>query len=68
MGEWFIGSFCTGLQGKEMLLIKLAGTANSLSHLGEAKNAHFIFVISGQTKSLGLSLESPAAWSLKGPI
>jgi hypothetical protein len=33
MGAWFIGGFCTGLQGEEMLLIELAGTANSLSHL-----------------------------------
>jgi hypothetical protein len=33
-----------------MLLIELVGTTNSLSHLSDAKNAHFIFVISGWTK------------------
>jgi hypothetical protein len=51
MGVWFIGGFCTGLRGEEMLLIELAGTANSLVHLNDAKNAHFTFVISGRTKS-----------------
>jgi hypothetical protein len=51
MGAWFIGGFCTGLRGEEMLLIELAGTANSLVHLNDAKNAHFVFVISGRTKS-----------------
>jgi hypothetical protein len=50
MGAWFIAGFCTGLRGEEMLLIELAGTANSLSHMGDAKNAHFVYVISGRTK------------------
>jgi hypothetical protein len=50
MGTWFLGGFCTGLRGEEMLLIELAGTANSLVHLGAPKDAHFVFVISGRTK------------------
>jgi hypothetical protein len=50
MGTWFLGGFCTGLRGEEMLLIELAGTANSLVHLGDPKDAHFVFVISGRTK------------------
>jgi hypothetical protein len=50
MGAWFIGGLCTGLRGEEMLLIELAGTANSLIHLGDQKNAHFVYVISGRTK------------------
>jgi hypothetical protein len=50
MGAWFIGGFCTGLRGEEKLLIELAGTAKSLEHLTDVKNAHFVFVISGRTK------------------
>jgi hypothetical protein len=50
MGAWFIGGFCTGLRGEEMLLIELAETANSLVHLTDVKQAHFVFVISGRTK------------------
>jgi hypothetical protein len=50
MGAWYIGGFCTGLRGEEMLLIELAGTANSLVHLVDVKNAHFVYVISGRTK------------------
>jgi hypothetical protein len=33
-----------------MLLIELAGTANSLKHLTDEKYAHFVFVISVRTK------------------
>jgi hypothetical protein len=33
-----------------MLLIEIAGTANSLVHLLDSKNAHFKFIISGRTK------------------
>jgi hypothetical protein len=50
MGAWFIGGFCTGLRGEDMLLIELAGMSNSLAHLMDAKKAHFVFVISGRTK------------------
>jgi hypothetical protein len=51
MGTWFIGGFCTGLRGEEKLLIELAGTAKSLEHMNDAKNAHFVFVVSGRTKA-----------------
>jgi hypothetical protein len=64
MGAWFIQGFCNGLCGEEMLLIKLAGTANSLSHLLDAKNTHFVFVILGRTKgdqTLGAKLGGPCA-------
>jgi hypothetical protein len=42
MGTWFIGGFCTGLRGEEMLLIEVAGTANSLCNMTRAKNGHFL--------------------------
>jgi hypothetical protein len=37
MGTWFLGGFCTGLRGEEMLLIELAGLANSLAHMDEPR-------------------------------
>jgi hypothetical protein len=40
MGAWFIGGFCTGLRGEEMLLIELAGTANSLIHVERPRACH----------------------------
>jgi hypothetical protein len=52
MGSWFIGAFCTGIRGEEVLLVELAGTANSSKHLrddGEV-GPYFVFVISGRTK------------------
>jgi hypothetical protein len=52
MGVWFIGGFCTGLRGEELLLIKSAGTANGLIHMDNVKNPHFIFVISGCTRQI----------------
>jgi hypothetical protein len=55
MGAWFIGGFCTGLIGEEMLLIELAGMANSLVHMDDVKHAHFLFVVSGRTKANQLS-------------
>jgi hypothetical protein len=51
MGAWFIGGFCTGLRGEEMLKIELAGTANSLPNMTAEKDAHFLFVILGRTKN-----------------
>jgi hypothetical protein len=63
MGTWFIGGFCTGLRGKEILLIELAGTANSLVRMNDVKNAHFVFVVTGRTKSnqkMDAKLESQA--------
>jgi hypothetical protein len=55
MGTWFVGGFCTGLRGEEMLTIELAGTANSLSHLSDEVNPHFKFVLLGRTKGNQLS-------------
>jgi hypothetical protein len=54
MGVWFIGGFCSGLRGEEMILIERAGTINSLSHL-EDEEPWFKFVISGPTKGNQLS-------------
>jgi hypothetical protein len=50
-----IGGFCTGLRGEEMVLIELAGTDNSLSHLEDAINPHFKFMLLGKTKGNQLS-------------
>jgi hypothetical protein len=55
MGAWVIGRFCTGLRGEEMHLIELAGMANSLVHMDDVKNPHFLFVVSGCTKVNQLS-------------
>jgi hypothetical protein len=38
-----------------MLLIELAGTANSLCNMNKTKNAHFIFIILGRTKGNQMS-------------
>jgi hypothetical protein len=54
MGVWFIGGFCSGLRGEEMILIERARTINSLSHL-EDEEPWFKFVISGPTKGNQLS-------------
>ena len=71
MGAWFIGGFCTGLRGEEMLLIKLAGTANSLSHLLDEK-MHTLSMLSRAepkvTKRGEQSLESRVFQSLMGLI
>lgn len=55
MGTLFVGGFCTGLRGEELLTIELAGTANSLVHLDDAVNAHFKFILLGRTKGNQLS-------------
>jgi hypothetical protein len=49
MGTWFMGGFCMGLCGEEMLLTEVAWTANSLIHMDDAKN-DFVFVVTGRTK------------------
>jgi hypothetical protein len=62
MGVWFVGGFCTGLRGEEMLMIELAGTSNSRKFLDDEKLAHFELVILGRTKGKRLvepSLEFP---------
>jgi hypothetical protein len=55
MGTWFIVGFCSGLRGKEMLLIELAGTAQDLVFLKDDTCPHFILVVSGRTKGNQLS-------------
>ena len=53
MGLWFLGGFCTGLRGEEMILIEMAGTQHSLKFLsepGEGQLPHFEFVIAGRVK------------------
>jgi hypothetical protein len=55
MGVWFIGGFCVGLRGEEMLLIEFAGTAKSLQHMADVKTPHFVLVVSGRTKGNQLS-------------
>jgi hypothetical protein len=54
MGVWVIGGFCVGLRGEEMLLIKFAGTSNSLKHMNDPL-PHFVLAISGRTKGNQLS-------------
>jgi hypothetical protein len=55
MGTWFLGGFCVALRGEEMLLIELAGTANSLRFLEDSVASHFCFCILGRTKGNQLS-------------
>lgn len=55
MGAWFVGTFCTALRGEEVLLIELAGTADSLKYLGNAEDPHFMFKILGRTKGRQLN-------------
>jgi len=56
IGTWFIGVFCSGMRGEEMILVELAGTANSLRFFTDPANlAHFCFVVAGRTKGNWLS-------------
>jgi hypothetical protein len=55
MGVWFVGGFCIGLRGEEMLNIELAGTANNIKHLEDEVNPHFKFILLGRTKGNQLS-------------
>ena len=50
MGMWFVGGFCTGLRGEEMLMIELAGTKHSLVQLTHPVDQHFCFQVLGRTK------------------
>lgn len=52
MGVWFVAGLCTGLRGKEKLLIEFAGTARSLKFLADSESPHFILVILGRTKGM----------------
>jgi hypothetical protein len=55
MGALFVGGFCMGLRGEEVLNIELAGMANSLKHLEDEVNPHFKFILLGRTKGNQLS-------------
>jgi len=58
MGLWFLGGFCTGLRGEEMLLLELAGTLNSFRFIQlppPGLPPHFDFVVAGPTKGNRLS-------------
>ncbi|KAG7340358.1 hypothetical protein IV203_023901 [Nitzschia inconspicua] len=55
MGVWFLAGFCAALRGEEMLLIELAGTANSLVFLNDETTPHFCLKILGRTKGNQLS-------------
>jgi hypothetical protein len=52
MGAWIIGGICTGLRGKEMLIIGLFGTEKSVAQFMkvDSPDSHFKFVILGRTK------------------
>lgn len=60
MGAWFVGTFCTALRGEEVLLIKLAGAADSLEYLRNTEDPHFMFKILGRTK--GQQLNGRCFW------
>jgi len=60
MGLWFLGGFCTGLRGEEMLMIELAGTTKSIKYLELSVDPHFMFRILGRTK--GRQLNGRAFW------
>mmetsp|Transcript_22938 Transcript_22938/g.34783 ORF Transcript_22938/g.34783 Transcript_22938/m.34783 type:complete len:226 (-) Transcript_22938:439-1116(-) len=69
MGTWMICGFCSDLCGEEMILIELAGTANSLQFLEDEDVPHFCFVVSGRTKSnrsSGAKFELPIARVTRG--
>ena len=58
MGLWFIGGYCGGLRGEEMVLLELEGTAASLKNLKKPPPGlppHFDLVVSGLTKGNRLS-------------
>jgi len=50
MGAWFVGGFCVGLRGEEMLLIELKGTSDNLRFLSDTDNPHFVLRLKGRTK------------------
>jgi hypothetical protein len=69
MGVWFVGGFCTGLWGEEMLNIELASTANNVKHLEDKVNLHFKFILLGKTKGnllLGAKFRVPCVPVTKG--
>jgi hypothetical protein len=55
MGVIFIVGTCTGVRGKELMLVDLVGTKKSLSNLDENAEGHFWLKILGRTKGNHLS-------------
>ena len=58
IGVWFIGGFCVGLRGEEMLLIEYAGTKKSIELLTNPEAglpSHFYFTVTGRTKGNQIS-------------
>ena len=71
MKAWFIVGFCTGLPGKEMLLIELARTALQLHlhFLFDADLLYFLLNFQGRTKSsqpAGSGFEMPCMAKTEG--
>jgi hypothetical protein len=57
MGTWYLGGFCTGLRGEEMVRIEFSGTAKSADKcLGLEEDPHFMFVVTGRSKGNQLSV------------
>ncbi len=54
LGTSFIGGFCCGMRGEEMLLLELAGTCNILDTMMGDKD-YFKIVLSGRTKGNQIS-------------
>jgi hypothetical protein len=56
MGVWFLGGFCTGLRGEEMVRIEFAGTAKSAEKwVTKPTDPYFMFVVGGRSKGNQLS-------------
>jgi hypothetical protein len=55
MGVWYTRGFTSGLRGEEMLLIELAGTANSLKYFEDPALPSYELVVLGTTKANRLS-------------
>jgi hypothetical protein len=55
MGVWYTSGFTSGLRGEEMLIIELAGTANSLKYLEDPVLPSYELMVLGTTKANRLS-------------
>jgi hypothetical protein len=53
MGVWYTSGFTSGLRGEEMLIIELAGTANSLKYLEDPVLPSYELMVLGTTKANG---------------
>jgi hypothetical protein len=64
MGAWFIGGFCTGLRGEEMLLIELARNTVMIKILTAIMASHLKRDANEDKKKLMLSRLAPEAAKL----